>query len=141
MKVNLTRTNDAFQFKATGASGEAAILDAASEIGGSDQGIRPMEMILMGLAGCSAFDIVHILKKQRQDLKDLDIEVDGKRRSEVPKIFTDIHMKFIIRGNVDPAKAERAVRLSVEKYCSVHEMLKSVVSITWSMQIESEASL
>lgn len=137
MKVKLTRTNDAFQFKATGAAGESALLDAASEIGGSDQGIRPMEMVLMGLAGCSAFDIVHILKKQRQDLKDLDIEVEGQRRSKVPKIFTDIHMNFILTGNVDPAKAERAVQLSVEKYCSVHEMIKSVVNITWSMQIKS----
>ena len=137
MKVKLSRNNDAFQFKATGASGISALLDAASETGGHDQGLRPMEMVLMGLGGCSAFDIVHILKKQRQDLVDLDIEIEGTRRSEIPKIFTEIHMRFVLRGDIDPVKAEKAVRLSVEKYCSVHDMLKFVVNITWSMHIES----
>ncbi len=138
MKVQLKRINDAFQFSATGASGVSARLDAASVIGGTDDGIRPMEMILMGLASCSAFDVVHILKKQRQGLKDLDIEVDGKRREEIPKVFTDIHMTFLMSGELDPHKVERAIALSVEKYCSVYEMLKSTVNITWSVEINSK---
>ncbi len=111
-------------------------IDGSPDIGGLGLGVRPMEMVLMALASCSSLDLVSILKKQKQDLKDFSVSVEGERREQIPTIFTKIHLKFFLSGDIDPAKAERAAELAVKKYCSVHDMLAAGgVEITYSLQI------
>ncbi|COX48053.1 OsmC-like protein [Mycobacterium tuberculosis] len=98
--------------------------------------MRPMELVLMALGSCSVFDLTTILQKQRQDIQDIDVEVQGERREEIPNIFTKIRIAFKLKGEIDPAKAERAAELAVKKYCSVHDMLANGgIEITYSLQI------
>lgn len=139
MKVELKRVNDAVHFEATSPSSTVKVhIDGSPDIGGLGLGVRPMELVLMALASCSSLDLVSILKKQKQDLKDFSISVEGERREEIPHIFTKIHLTFFLSGNIDPAKAERAAELAVKKYCSVHDMLVAGgVEITYSLQINS----
>jgi putative redox protein len=117
-------------------SGHAVVMDGAPEHGGRDLGIRPMEMLLLGVGGCTAFDVVSILKKSRQAIVDCEVEVDSDRAQEVPKVFTRIHIHFIVSGNgLDPAKVEKAVNLSAEKYCSASIMLGKMAEITHDFEI------
>jgi len=114
-------------------------MDASPEIGGTDKGVRPMQMIIMGLGGCSGIDVCNILKKQKQEFSSFTIEVDATRRSEPePKIFEHIVLKFIFEGAVNPAKAKRAVDLSIEKYCSVSEMLRQSAEIEYQVIVNNE---
>lgn len=126
MKISLKRVNNAFHFEAKNESGKIVHIDADEKIGGSNQGVRPMQMLLMSLAGCSAIDIINILKKQRQQIDDFQAEVEGERENseEAAKIFTDIQILFRLKGAIDPEKAKRAVELSVKKYCSVEKTLR-----------------
>lgn len=120
-------------------SGHAVLMDGAPDAGGNNLGPRPMEMILMGLGGCAAFDVVLILRKGRQTLTDCLVEIDAQRASEDPKVFTHIHLHFIITGkNLDPQRVERAINLSAEKYCSASMMLKASVTITHDYEIIAE---
>lgn len=137
MKVELKRVNDAVHFEASAPSTTVKVhIDGSPEIGGHGLGVRPMEMILMALASCSSLDLVSILKKQKQDLKDFSVRVEGERREQIPTVFTKIHMYFILTGEIDPAKAERAAELAVKKYCSVHDMLSAGgVEINYSIEI------
>ena len=124
MKVELKRVNDAVHFEASAPSSSVKVhIDGSPELGGEGLGVRPMEMVLMALASCSALDLVSILKKQKQDLKDFSVSVEGQRREELPPVFTKINMSFTLTGDIDQAKAERAAELAVKKYCSVHDML------------------
>lgn len=124
MKVQLKRVNDAVHFEGSASSSAVKVhIDGSPDIGGQELGVRPMELVLMALGSCSVFDLVSILKKQRQDVHDIDVEVSGNRREAIPNIFTDIHIKFMISGQVDREKAEKAAELAVKKYCSVHDML------------------
>jgi len=117
-------------------SGHAVVMDGAPEHGGRDLGIRPMEMLLLGVGGCTAFDVVSILKKSRQAVVDCEVEVDSDRAEEVPKVFTRIHIHFIVSGHsLDPAKVEKAVKLSAEKYCSASIMLGKMAEITHDFEI------
>jgi putative redox protein len=112
-------------------SGHGVVIDGAAEIGGRNLGVRPMEMILMGLGSCSAMDVLSILKKQRQQITDCVIEIEAQRRDELPKVFTEIHLHFIITGHDLKANyVKRAVDLATEKYCSVSAMLETTVKIT-----------
>jgi putative redox protein len=129
MKVSLRRVGAA-SFEATNAGGQRCVLDGPPDLGGTGAGLRPMELVLTGLAGCSALDVVLILKKQRQGLEDLDIEVEGERADAVPAVFTHIHLRFTASGAVDPEKLRRAVDMSMETYCSVARMLQPGVRIT-----------
>lgn len=136
MQVELNRIDNDFHFSATGSTGIPVHIDAALKIGGHNAGARPMELILMGLAGCSAIDIILILKKQRQVVNDFKILVDGKRRDgKIPDVFEKINLHFILSGTVREDKLARAIDLSMNKYCSVTAMLRPKVEITTSFEI------
>jgi putative redox protein len=137
VKVELNRVNDAVHFEASAPSSNIKVhIDGSPEIGGEGLGVRPMEMVLMALASCSSLDLVSILKKQKQDLQDISVSVEGERREELPPVFTKINMSFTLKGDIDPAKAERAAELAVKKYCSVHDMLVAGgVEINYSIDI------
>ncbi|GKS69237.1 putative redox protein [Nitrosomonas sp. PY1] len=123
-------------FLAESGSGHSVLMDGAPEAGGQNLGPRPMEMLLMGLGGCTAFDVVMILKKARQDITDCVVEIAAQRATIDPKVFTHIHLHFIITGhNIKPQQAERAIHLSAEKYCSASMMLKQMVDITHNFEI------
>lgn len=136
MKVELKRINDAVHFEAGGSGNVKVQIDGSPEIGGQGLGVRPMELVLMALGSCSSLDFIQILKKQRQEITDCSISVEGERRDAVPSVFTKIHMAFRLQGSIDPAKAEKAAELAVKKYCSVHDMLAAGgVEITYSVEI------
>lgn len=123
-------------FVAESGSGHAVVMDAAPDVGGRDLGVRPMEMVLMGAGGCSAIDVVHILKKSRQQLTDCVVELEAERAAEDPKVFTRIHMHYIVTGRgLNPAQVERAIKLSKEKYCSATIMLAKTAEVTCDFEI------
>lgn len=135
--IELNRLNDAFHFSAENESGNTVHLDASPDIGGTNQGMRPMQMLLAAMGGCSAIDIINILKKQRQDLQDLKITVKGEREpGAVPSLYQTVHAHFRFYGNLDPDKVEKAINLSIEKYCSVSRTLeKAGAKVTHSFEI------
>ena len=117
-------------------SGHSVLMDGAPEAGGRNLGVRPMEMLLLGLGGCTSFDVVSILKKSRQDLVDCEVEIEAERATEVPKIFTRIHIHFIVSGRaLDRTKVKRAVELSADKYCSASRMLEKAAEISHDFEI------
>lgn len=128
-------------FLAESDSGHSVLMDGAPEAGGQNAGPRPMEMLLMGLGGCTAFDVVMILKKGRHDIQDCVVEIEAQRASEDPKVFTDIHLHFIVTGkNMNSQHVERAIDLSAEKYCSASIMLKSTAKITHNFELINVSS-
>lgn len=130
------RLVEAMTFVAESGSGHAVVMDASPDVGGRDLGARPMEMVLMGAGGCSAIDVVHILRKARQDLVDCVVEMEGERAAEDPKVFTRIHMHYVVTGRaLNPAQVERAIRLSKEKYCSATIMLAKTAEVTADFEI------
>lgn len=137
MKVSLQRKNNAVHFEASSELSPIKVnIDGSEAIGGEGKGVRPMELVLMALGSCSVFDLHSILQKQRQDIQDIQVEVEGKRRDEVPNIFTNIHINFYLKGNIDELKAHKAAELAVKKYCSVHDMLAAGgIDITYSIKI------
>lgn len=125
MRIELKRLDDAFLFEAKNETGNIALMDTAEDFGGHDKGVRPMQMLLMGLGGCSAIDIVMILKKQKQVIEDFQISIDGEReKGKEPSLWETIVIHFKFKGQIDKEKAERAVKLSMEKYCSVSKTLE-----------------
>ncbi len=105
-------------------SGHSITMDGPPEIGGENLGVRPMEMLLLGVAGCTMIDVVSTLKKMRQDLTQCETKVNAERANDHPKVFTDIHIQFVIKGkDLDQNKVEKAITLSAEKYCSASIML------------------
>jgi len=117
-------------------SGHTVVMDGPPDSGGRNLGVRPMEMLLLGLGGCSAFDVVHILRKGRQHLTDCVAEIDATRADTDPKVFTRIHVHFIVSGrSLDPKRVAQAVSLSAEKYCSASIMLGKVAEITHDFEI------
>jgi|SRR5690606_32024125 len=137
MKIALQRVNDAVHFVGNSDTTDVKIhIDGSADIGGEGLGARPMELVLMALGSCSALDFVNILKKQRQQIDDLQIAVEGQRRDEIPHIFTAIHITFKLQGPIDPARAEKAAELAVKKYCSVHDMLAAGgVAISYAVEV------
>jgi putative redox protein len=117
-------------------SGHSITMDGPTEIGGENLGVRPMEMLLLGVAGCTMIDVVTVLKKMRQDLSHCETKISAKRANEHPKVFTDIHIHFIVQGrDLDSIKVEKAIRLSAEKYCSASIMLGKTASITHDFEV------
>lgn len=138
MKVELTRVDEAFHFEAVGASNVIQHIDANVDIGGHNLGARPMEMILMGLGGCTAIDVILILKKQRQVIDDLKISLEGDREkiegTEMSP-FRKINIHFAFKGQLDASKVEKAIKLSMEKYCSATAQLSPSAEITHTFSI------
>ena len=136
MKVELRRVNDAFHFEAVGAADVVVNIDGSPDIGGVNAGARPMEMILMGLGGCSAIDVVLILQKQRQIVEDMAITIEAERvPNETPSIFKTIHVHYNFKGDLNEEKVKRAIELSMDKYCSVTAILNKTAEITHSFSI------
>ena len=137
MKVTLERKNQAVHFEASSELSDVKVnIDGSDAIGGEGKGVRPMELVLMALGSCSVFDLTTILQKQRQDIQDIQVEVNGERRDEIPNIFTKIHISFKLKGQIDELKAQKAAELAVKKYCSVHDMLAAGgIEITYSIKI------
>ena len=132
---------DGMMFVGESGSGHAVVMDGAPEYGGRNLGIRPMEMLLIGLGGCTAFDVVQILRKGREQVSDCEVEVTAERAETEPKVFTKIHLEYRVRGrDLAPAKVERAIQLSKEKYCSASIMLGAVAEITHSWTALDEAA-
>ncbi|MEX0299937.1 MAG: OsmC family protein [Kordiimonas sp.] len=117
-------------------SGHSVVMDSGSDDGGLDHGIRPMEMLLLGAGGCSSIDVMLMLKKSRQNVTDCWVEMDSERAAEPPRVFTKIHMHFVVTGHdVDPRHVERAIQLSKEKYCSASVQLGAMADITSDFEI------
>lgn len=127
---------DGVKFLGESGSGHAVLMDGAAESGGTNLGPRPMEMLLLGLGGCTSFDVITILKKMREPVQDCVAEIEATRAETDPKVFTRIHVAFIVTGrNLSREKVERAVHLSADKYCSASLMLAKTAEITHSVEI------
>ena len=133
MKISLNRVDDAFNFEATNEDGKIISIDAASAIGGKDNGVRPMQLVIMGLGGCSAIDVINILKKQKQEIEGFTIDIQADRFENVePSLFEKIHIEFKLEGaSLSEKKELRAVGLSMDKYCSVSAILEKTAKITY----------
>ena len=135
MKVRVKWVEDV-AFMAESGSGHAVVMDGAPENGGRNLGPRPMEMLLMGMGGCTAFDVVQMLKKSRQSIDDCVVELEAERSDEIPKVFTKIHAHFIVKGKaLKENHVQRAVSLSAEKYCSASIMLGQTAKITHDYEV------
>ena len=123
-------------FEGIGGSGLSVSLDTVAEEGGGS-GFSPMELVLVSLAGCTAMDVISILKKKRQEVMGFEVRAHGLRADDHPKVFTDITLEYIVRGhNVDSKAVQRAIELSETKYCSVSGMLSQVAQVTTTYRIE-----
>jgi putative redox protein len=117
-------------------SGHSVVMDGAPESGGRNLGVRPLEMLLLGMGGCTSFDVISILRKSRQQVLDCVVELEAERAAEVPKVFTKIHAHFIVSGkNLDEKKVAKAVDLSANKYCSASIMLGKTATITHDFEV------
>ena len=137
IKIELNRLNDAFHFSAANDAGSTVELDSSPDDGGNNLGMRPMQMLLAAMGGCSAIDVIKILKKQRQDLKDIKITVTGEREKDaVPSLYESVNAHYQFFGDVDAEKAEKAIKLSIDKYCSVSKTLeKAGARVTFTFEI------
>ncbi len=127
---------DNMSFVGESGSGHSIVMDGPPEFGGRDLGVRPMEMLLLGLGGCASFDVVSMLKKGKQDLVDCEVEISAERANEEPKVFTKIHLHFTISGNdLSDKRVARAIELSAEKYCSASIMLGKTAVVTHDYEL------
>ena len=135
--IQLSRVHGDFGFEATDENGHTIKMDSSPESGGLNYGVRPMQSLLMSLGGCSAIDVISILKKQRQDVVDYKMSISGEReKGKEPSLWQTIHVKFQLYGDIDKDKAERAVDLSINKYCSVAAtLMKAGAKITTSVVV------
>lgn len=139
MEIKFKRLDNAFHILAINEHGNTIETDGSTEIGGNHKGMRPMQVVLSGLGSCSAIDVIQFLKKMRQPLKDIEITITADReKDKTPSLFTDIHIHYILKGKLDSKKVERAISMSVDKYCSVARVLEHTANITWDYKIEYE---
>jgi putative redox protein len=129
MQIKLESTHGPLNFKGTNERGQSI------QLSGEQVAVSPMESVLMAVAGCSSIDIEMILKKMRQNLRKMEVEVNGDRATETPRVFTGIHIHYILHGDLKDEKVKQAIELSMEKYCSVSIMLKNSVNITYTYEI------
>ena len=138
MKARVKWVQDATMVGESG-SGHALVMDGPPEHGGRNLGVRPMEMLLLGMGGCTQFDVLHILKKARQPVTDCVVELEAERAHDDPKVFTRIHVHFILSGpDLSEKHVRRAVTLSAEKYCSASIMLGATAEITHDYEIQGD---
>ncbi len=136
IKIELSRLDNDFNMEAVNDTGNKILLDGSPADGGHNRGMRPMQTLLAAMGACSAIDIVSILRKQREELKDIKITVTGERQKDVtPSLYTEVHAHYKLFGNIDRDKAQKAVSLSVEKYCSVAKTLEKTAKVTYSFEI------
>ena len=136
MKITIKRTDDDFAMEAKNEDGNVITMDGPPNLGGHNSGFRPTQLLLAAVGGCSAIDVVMILKKQKQKIDSLEIEVDGeKEKVEEHSLFRDINIHFKLKGEIELEKAERAVQLSIEKYCSVSKTLEPTAKITYKVTV------
>jgi putative redox protein len=136
MKINIKRLNDKFHMEASNEDGNTIQMDSAPDIGGEGKGMRPRQMLLAALGGCSAIDVLLILRKQKQDILDFNVEVDGEsEKVQDYSLFRNITLHFKIKGSIDYDKVERAVKLSIEKYCSVSKTLEPTAKINYKITL------
>lgn len=136
MRINLKRQNKAVHLKAFNEEGASISIDGAKDIGGENKGLRPMQLLLAAIGGCSTMDIVSILNKQKQKLDDIRVVIDGEReKDKIPSLFEKIHVHFILSGQLDEKKAKRAIDLSTKTYCSVSRIIEKTAHITYSYEI------
>jgi putative redox protein len=137
MKIEIQRKDGLYHMQARNDTGNTIEMDGSPAIGGTNQGFRPMQLLLAAVGGCSTIDIVNILNKQKQLVEDIRIVVDGEREPNVePSLFQDIHVHFTLKGDLSDEKVKRAVDLSMGKYCSVAKTLEKTAKITYSYSIE-----
>ena len=139
IRIELDRKEGDFGFEATDANGHTVKLDSSPESGGNNFGVRPMQILLMALGGCSGIDIVSILKKQRQQVEGFRMSIDGEREPGVePSLWKEVKILFQLEGDIDLDKAKKACQLSMDKYCSVAETLRrSGTQISWEVEIKN----
>lgn len=135
MKVDIERINDHVFLEAKNEQGNIVLMDGSPEIGGMELGARPMQLILMGLGGCTSMDVLSMLKKMREEVKSYKVLLEAERAPEHPMVFTKIHVHFIFEGNIKKENVEKAINLSMEKYCSVTHMLNKTATITHDFKI------
>lgn len=139
MKITLNRVNENFHFELKNDRGHSVNVDARNDFGGNDMGPSPMELVLMGVAGCSAIDMISILKKQRQEISSFKAEVEGERvQVGGAKPFKDIYVVFYLEGAINQEKASKAAKLSFEKYCSVSKTLEPTATIHYKVILNNE---
>ncbi len=139
-RIEIKRVDDSFALEATDTNGHSLIMDAAEAIGGHNSGIRPMQTLLMGLGGCGGIDIISILKKQRQEIKEFNMVIEGERETgKEPALWKHIRIHFRFKGDVDLEKAQKACDLSLNKYCSVAATLRAAgCEIEWAVEVLSD---
>jgi putative redox protein len=137
IKIELERVNGDYGFEAKDTLGHTVRIDTSPDGGGTNFGVRPMQMLLMGLGGCSGIDIINILKKQRQTVDSFNMKIEGEREAgKEPSLWKDITIVFELTGNIDPDKAKRACELSMDKYCSVAETLRRAGGdLKWELRV------
>ncbi|MFH5833162.1 OsmC family protein [Halalkalibaculum sp. DA3122] len=137
MRITINKLEEELHMEAQNEEGGAIRIDGTRSIGGIEGGMSPMQLLLAGIGGCSTIDIIGILKKQKQELKDITVEIDGDRqKTGTYSEFKTIHMHYILEGELDPKKVERAINLSIDKYCSVSKALEKTSEITHSYTIQ-----
>jgi putative redox protein len=135
MKIELERINDAVHLEARNEAGNIVYMDGSPDIGGQNLGARPMEVVLMALAGCTSMDMLSMLEKMREQVTSYKVVVNADRAEEHPKVFTKIQVHYILQGSLNEKNVERAIQLSMDKYCSVTHMLNKTAEITHSYEI------
>jgi len=142
IEINLIRKEGDFGFEATDAMGHTIKIDTSPESGGINYGVRPMQILLMGMGGCSGIDIVMILKKQRQEVESFSMKIEGEREAgKEPSLWENVKIVFELTGKIDPDKAERACELSMNKYCSVAETLRrGGTNLNWQVRVNGVAA-
>lgn len=141
MKIYLKSTGQPAQYEAINDRGHTVVVEGRSEFGGKDKAPSPTELLLMSQAGCTAIDVVALLERMRQPIVNLEIASEGFRTpGKIPNVFERIHLHFKLYGKVDPAKAEKAITMSIEKYCPISKMIDQVTKITHTFEIVSEGT-
>jgi putative redox protein len=136
MKISLKRINDNFKMQAINENGNEIILDASKSIGGNESGFRPMQLLLAAVGACSSIDVILILKKQKQEIISFEVEVNAEREAvEAYSLFKRIELKYSVKGEIEKEKLDKAIKLSLDKYCSVAKTLEPTAKITYTLTL------